>query len=112
MSARERERERRRDKTTTTTTTRKVRKEEERTPGPSDPRATMSSSVLHYRFKTATETNTLRFEGHSLRVFDIKVGREGGREGGRTGGRGNVFTLPAIVYPLLSEKKNEASKKR
>jgi len=79
VSARERERERRRDKTTTTTTTRKVRKEEERTPGPSDPRATMSSSVLHYRFKTATETNTLRFEGHSLRVFDVKVGREGGR---------------------------------
>ncbi|GAB5037887.1 ubiquitin-protein ligase e3 rbbp6 family involved in mrna cleavage, partial [Nannochloropsis oceanica] len=30
------------------------------------------SSVLHYRFKTATETNSLRFEGHSLRVFDIK----------------------------------------
>jgi hypothetical protein len=32
-----------------------------------------SSSVIHYRFKTAQETNSLRFEGLGLRVFDIKV---------------------------------------
>lgn len=30
-------------------------------------------SVIHYRFKTAQETNSLRFEGLGLRVFDIKV---------------------------------------
>ena len=33
----------------------------------------MASSVIHYRFKTAQETNALRFEGLGLRVFDIKV---------------------------------------
>ncbi|EKU23176.1 ubiquitin-protein ligase e3 rbbp6 family involved in mrna cleavage [Nannochloropsis gaditana CCMP526] len=31
------------------------------------------ASVIHYRFKTATETNSLRFDGQSLRVFDIKA---------------------------------------
>lgn len=35
------------------------------------------ASVIHYRFKTATETNSLRFDGQSLRVFDIKVGKRG-----------------------------------
>lgn len=34
-------------------------------------------SVIHYRFKTAQETNSLRFEGLGLRVFDIKVGGGG-----------------------------------
>jgi hypothetical protein len=31
------------------------------------------ASVIHYRFKTAQETNSLRFDGLGLRVFDIKV---------------------------------------
>jgi hypothetical protein len=38
------------------------------------------ASVIHYRFKTATETNSLRFDGQSLRVFDIKVGKRGRQE--------------------------------
>lgn len=48
--------------------------------------ASGSASVIHYRFKTAQETNSLRFEGLGLRVFDIKVRSvtTSTREGGRT----------------------------
>ena len=40
------------------------------------------SAVIHYRFKTATETNSLRFDGNGLRVFDIKVRRRESGVGG------------------------------